>query len=87
MSDLKKLSITELEGKKNSMKLIQGGLGAAGMVGGWVYANRTGGGFWRYVGFGFLGSIAGGSIGYFTTMQRINKINTIIAEKKGENIS
>ncbi|MHC4293294.1 MAG: hypothetical protein ACYSTX_03280 [Planctomycetota bacterium] len=82
MEDLSKLSLTELEGKKRSLQITQMGISSVGMVGGFVYANRTGGGFWRYVGYSILGSIATGSIGYFTTMQRINKINTFIAKEK-----
>ena len=82
MTDLSNLSVTELEGKKRSLQMTQMGISSVGMVGGFIYANRTGGRFWRYVGYGLLGSIAAGSIGYFTTMQRINKINTLLAEKK-----
>jgi len=85
MSKLDELSIIELEGKKKSLALTQMGIGTLGTVSGWVYANRTGGGFWRYVGFGFLGGIAAGSVGYFTTIQRINKINTVIEKKKNKN--
>jgi hypothetical protein len=85
MGDLSKLSLAELEGKKRSLQLTQMGISSIGMVGGFVYANRTGGGFWRYVGYSVLGSIATGSIGYFTTMQRINKINTLIMEKSEKN--
>jgi hypothetical protein len=81
MQDLSKLSIVELEGKKRSLQLIQMGISGIGTIGGWVYANKTGGGFWRYVGFGLLGGIAAGSVGYFTTMQRINKIDTLLEGK------
>jgi len=82
VSKLDNLSIIELEGKKKSLALTQMGIGTLGTVAGWVYAGKTGGGFWRYVGFGFLGGIAAGSVGYFTTVQRINKINTVIATKQ-----
>jgi hypothetical protein len=71
----------ELITKKKQLGLIQMGIGTLGTVGGWIYANKTGGGFWRYVGFGFMGGIALGSIGYFTTYQKIAKINTEIGEK------
>jgi len=81
VQDLSKLSIVELEGKKRSLQLIQMGISGIGTIGGWVYANKTGGGFWRYVGFGLLGGIAAGSVGYFTTMQRINKIDTLLEGK------
>ena len=82
MKDLSTLSVTELEGKKRSLQITQMGISSVGMVGGFIYANKSGGGFWRYIGYGFLGSVALGSIGYFTTMQRINKINTLLEEKK-----
>lgn len=81
MSKLDTLSLIELEGKKKSLALTQMGIGTLGTVAGWVYANKTGGGFWRYVGFGVIGGIAIGSIGYFTVGQRMNKINTLIASK------
>ena len=71
MQDLSKLSIVELEGKKRSLQLIQMGISGIGTIGG----------FWRYVGFGLLGGIAAGSVGYFTTMQRINKIDTLLEGK------
>ena len=82
MKDLSTLSVTELEGKKRSLQITQMGISSVGMVGGFIYANKSGGGFWRYIGYGFLGSVALGSIGYFTTMQSINKINTLLEEKK-----
>jgi hypothetical protein len=82
MSDLNALSVIELEGKKKSLRLAQAGIGTLGTVAGWVYANKTGGGFWRYVGFGFAGGVALGAIGYFTLMQRVNKIDTAIKLKE-----
>ncbi len=85
MSNLKSLSIAELEGKKRSLALIQMGVGTIGTVSGWVYANKTGGGFWRYVGFGFVGGVALGAIGYFTVAQKMNKIQIEIDLKKAAN--
>jgi hypothetical protein len=82
---LEDLSVIELEGKKNSLKLTAAGLSAAGWVGGFIYANKTGGGFWRYVGYGFLGGAITGLPAYFTVYQRMNKIDTVIKEKTGEN--
>ena len=32
-------------------------IGTLGAIGGIIYANKTGGGFWRYVGYFFLGSV------------------------------
>ena len=82
MSELEKKSIIELQGKQKSIALIQAGISSVGTIGGWIYANRTGGGFWRYLGFGFMGGSIMGITAYFITAQKINKINTIIAEKK-----
>ena len=82
--DLSNLSVIELEGKKKSLALIQMGIGSVGTIAGWVYANKTGGGFWRYVGFGFLGGVTLGTIGYFTVAQRINKIDTLIKTKQAK---
>ena len=79
-----KAKLIELESKKKSVRYIQMGIGSVGTVGGFIYANRTGGGFWRYVGFGILGGIAAGSIAYFTTMQNTTKINEQIAKIKLE---
>lgn len=72
----------ELEGKKKSLALAQMGIGTLGTIGGWVYANKTGGGFWRYVGFGLAGGIALGAIGYFTLMQKANKIDVEIKKEQ-----
>tara|TARA_R110000787_G_scaffold44415_6_gene109019 strand:- start:23 stop:298 length:276 start_codon:yes stop_codon:yes gene_type:complete len=82
MSDLKSIKVMKLEGKKKALTLTQMGIGTLGTVSGWVYANKTGGGFWRYVGFGLIGGVAIGAIGYFTLMQKINKIDIEIKEEK-----
>lgn len=82
MQDLKDLSIIELEGKKKSIQIAQMGIGSIGTISGWVYANKTGGGFWRYVGFGLIGGTVASMVGYFTTMQRINHIDTLIKTKQ-----
>jgi len=82
MAKLDTLSVEELETKRKQLALMQMGIASIGTIGGWIYANKTGGGFWRYVGFGFMGGIAAGSIGYFTTYQRIAKIETLIGTNK-----
>ncbi len=81
MADLSKLSVQELELKRKRLALMQMGIGTVGMIGGWIYANKTGGGFWRYVGFGLMGGVALGSVGYFTVYQRMAKIDTVIGNK------
>jgi|10_taG_2_1085330.scaffolds.fasta_scaffold63337_4 hypothetical protein len=82
MAKLDDLTVPELETKRRQLALMQMGIGTLGMVAGFVYANKTGGHFWRYVGFGLMGSIAAGSIGYFTTYQRIAKIETKLGTKE-----
>lgn len=76
MANLLKLNESELNGKLRQLTYIQMGISSIGTIAGWVYANKTGGGFWRYVGFGFMGGVITGSIGYFTTVQMANKIKT-----------
>lgn len=82
MKNLETLSIIELEGKKKSLALTQMGVGSLGTIAGWVYANKTGGGFWRYVGFGIMGGAILGMTTYFITSQKTNKINTEIAKRQ-----
>ena len=45
-----------------------------GAIGGVVYSNRTGGGFWRGVGYFFLGSIAFGTVAKLVALPFENKI-------------
>lgn len=40
----------------------------AGSIAGWVYASKTGGGFWRYVGWGLVGGFALSIPAYIATM-------------------
>ncbi len=82
MAKLEDLNIEQLQTKRKQLALTQMGIASVGTVAGWIYANKTGGGFWRYVGFGIMGGIAAGSIGYFTTYQRIAKIETLIGTNK-----
>jgi len=43
-----------------NIEAIQSGAGLIGSIGGIIYANRTGGGFWRYVGYFILGGLVVG---------------------------
>ena len=71
----------ELKSKKAKLQLLQAGIGAVGTISGWVYANKTGGGFWRYLGFGFMGGIALGSIGYFTVAPKLVDVQLQLDEQ------
>ena len=55
MAKLDTLSVEELETKRKQLALMQMGIASIGTIGGWIYANKTGGGFWRYVGFRIYG--------------------------------
>lgn len=76
------LTDAEIQGKIRSLMLTNAGIGVVGTAVGFVYANRTGGGFWRYVGFGLLGGMITGAITYFTTYQSINSYATELEARK-----
>jgi hypothetical protein len=40
-----------------NINIIENTVGTIGFIGGIIYANRTGGKFWRYVGYGILGGL------------------------------
>tara|TARA_R110001592_G_scaffold321960_4_gene600681 strand:+ start:7401 stop:7643 length:243 start_codon:yes stop_codon:yes gene_type:complete len=74
--------LEELKLKKAKLQLSQAGIGATGTVLGWIYANKTGGGFWRYIGFGIMSGIALGTVGYFTIAPKLVDIQFKINEKE-----
>lgn len=81
--DLNKMSIVELEALKKTLIQQNIMVGVAGGVAGLIYANRTGGGFWRYVGYWIVGGIAVGFIprvAYF--VPKTNKVDAMILTKK-----
>lgn len=45
-----------------------------GGIGGAIYANRTGGGAWRYIGFFILGSLVAGIPAQIVATPKINEI-------------
>lgn len=51
----------EIQENRNSNRRVA--LSALGNVSGWIYAAKTGGGFWRYVGWGLVGGVAGYAAG------------------------
>lgn len=51
-------------------------LGTLGMVAGVYYAFTKDMSFWGYVGFGFLGSIAGGAVGHVLDITVLNKMES-----------
>ena len=44
----------------NNLNNLQMGISFAGLIAGLIYANKTGGKFWRYIGYSFVGSVATG---------------------------
>ena len=44
----------------NNLNNLQMGISLAGLIAGLIYANKTGGKFWRYIGYSFVGSVATG---------------------------
>ena len=71
LTEIQKLSTPELKAKKNRLLSYSFGLSTLGLVSGFFYANKTGGKFFRYVGFGIMGSIALCSIAYFTNSPKL----------------
>lgn len=53
---------------------LQWGISLIGNIVGIVYASRTGGGFWRYVGYFFLGGLIFGVIAALFTIPAKNNI-------------
>jgi hypothetical protein len=56
------------------LNALQMGAGLVGLIGGVIYAKRTGGGFWRYVGYSLLGELIVGLPVYAITLPMRNKI-------------
>lgn len=63
-----------LEAKAKQLMYISSTITLLGLIAGYVYANRTGGGLLRYLGYGFVGSMVGGLIGHVSTMSASNKL-------------
>ena len=56
-----------------NITMIESSMGLLGFVGGIVYAKKTGGHFWRYVGWSFAGSLAVGLVAMLATTPFKNK--------------
>ena len=76
--------IIELQSKIRKAQIIQGGIGSLGTIAGIVYASKTGGGAWRYIGFAILGGIALGGLGYAFTLSMVNNAVTEIEKLKNK---
>jgi hypothetical protein len=67
--------IKQIEHKLLVLLMVRAGISGLGTIGGWVYANKTGGGFWRYIGFGLMGGIAFGTISFIATIPSYSKLD------------
>jgi hypothetical protein len=79
---LEEMTLDELKAKGKTLNQQNAMVGAIGGVAGLVYANKTGGGFLRYVGYFLLGGFAVGMLPnffYFTPQK--NKVDAMIKEK------
>lgn len=87
--DLKSMSIEELDALKKTLMTQNLMVGLIGSTAGLVYANRTGGGFWRYVGYWIAGGFVVGVLPrmfYFVPQQ--NKVDAeIITRKEQEKLA
>ena len=72
--------ISQLARKLLVINMVRTAIGSIGTVAGFVYANKTGGGFWRYVGFGFMGGFAFGTVGFIASIPAYNKIAKELTE-------
>lgn len=78
--------IAEINGKIRSTRLAQYGAATLGNIAGIVYAKKTGGGFWRYLGFMFLGGIVVGGGAYMVSSQVVNKYVTELEKLNNEKV-
>ena len=81
--DYSKLSEAELKGKARGAMMTRYGIAGAGFVAGLIFANQRGTKFWGYVGYGLLGSMIGGTAGYFIAAPKVNAVVTEL-EKRAE---
>ena len=69
------MTITENQKQRIfNIKSIQSGVSFMGGIGGVIYANRTGGGAWRYIGYFILGSLVTGVPAQIIATPKINEI-------------
>ena len=83
MTDYSKLTLEELKATKTTLVQQNMLIGLAGSIVGVVYANRTGGGFWRYIGYWIAGGVVVGLIPRITYfVPKSNEIDALIKEKE-----
>ncbi|MDD5013516.1 MAG: hypothetical protein PHW73_00255 [Atribacterota bacterium] len=69
------LNLSESQKERiNNLLLIESGAGLTGLILGIIYSSRTGGGFWRGVGYSILGALIFGVPARIITTPFKNKI-------------
>ena len=79
------MTMAQLEAKTKQVRSITGLFSSVGTISAWVYVAKSGGGFWKYIGFGLMGGIAGAVIGMGLTLPMANKIEMAKANLQGIN--
>jgi hypothetical protein len=81
--DLKAMSLTELEARRLTLQQQNLMIAGAGLVGGLVYAHRTGGGLLRYAVYGIGNAIVLGFLPrLFYFVPKINEVDALIIDKQ-----
>ena len=82
---MKELSLEQLKAKQQTLIAQNMAVGLIGSIGGVVYSNKTGGGFWRGVGYWILGGMAIGVLPrIFYFIPKNNEIKALIKEKEAK---
>lgn len=63
-----------LKAKAEQLMYIRSSITFLGLVAGIIYASRTGGGAFRYIGYGIAVSSLAGLLGFLATMSASNKL-------------
>lgn len=80
---MKNLSLEQLKAKQKTLVAQNAAIGMIGSIGGVVYSSKTGGGFWRGVGYFILGGMVVGILPrIFYFIPKINEVTALIKEKE-----
>lgn len=79
---LAEMTLEELKAKKITLMQQNAMVGLIGSTAGLIYANRTGGGLWRYIGYFIVGGFVVGAVPrllYFIPKE--NEVDALIKDK------
>lgn len=65
---------TNQQQRIENIKMLGSSVALLGSIAGVVYSHKTGGGFWRGVGYWIIGGVVFGTVAYAATFPTINKI-------------